>query len=210
MTFYPQIIHFGQAWNQTHDSQWNAVECSAAVLLPHAQVQLWSYLTSCKVDSPSTSESHCLFNDISLCILVMPRVELDRRLFHLCPVLLDFPLQIEIGYMQHTKSIYRPKANALLSSFFMLILLSCHSFCEVALKLEHLDDTKTSFRSYLKDQAVLLQARQDNEGNTKNDNKRVLASGQSILFLCYKQQVSIYKGKSNNLVKTDEDLTWWN
>ena len=31
----------------------------------------------------------------------------------------------------------------------------------------------------------------------------------SILFLCYKQPVSIYEGKSNNVGKTDEDPRWW-
>ena len=30
-----------------------------------------------------------------------------------------------------------------------------------------------------------------------------------ILFLCYKQPVSIYEGKSNNVGKTDEDPRWW-
>ena len=31
----------------------------------------------------------------------------------------------------------------------------------------------------------------------------------NILFLCYKQPVLIYKAKSNNVGKTDEDLMWW-
>ena len=47
------------------------------------------------------------------------------------------------------------------------------------------------------------------EMNMKNGHKRALAFGQYILLLCYKQPVSIYKGKSNNVGKTDEDLTWW-
>ncbi len=29
-----------------------------------------------------------------------------------------------------------------------------------------------------------------------------------IRLLCYKQPVSIYKGKSNNVGKSDEDQTW--
>ena len=43
----------------------------------------------------------------------------------------------------------------------------------------------------------------------KNDDKRALAFRQYILFLCHKQPVLIYKGKSNNVGKTDEDPKWW-
>ena len=64
-------------------------------------------------------------------------------------------------------------------------------------------------RSCLQDQAVLLQEWQDNEINIKNDDKRALAFGQYRLLLCYKQPVSIYKGKCNNVGKTDEDPMWW-
>ncbi len=39
----------------------------------------------------------------------------------------------------------------------------------------------------------------------KNDDKRALAFRHYILFLCHKQPVLIYKGKSNNEGKTDED-----
>ena len=59
------------------------------------------------------------------------------------------------------------------------------------------------------DQAVLLQEGQEKEINMKNDDKRASAFGQYILLLCYKQQVSIYKGKCNNVGKIDEDPTWW-
>ncbi len=64
-------------------------------------------------------------------------------------------------------------------------------------------------RSCLQDQAVLLQEGQDKEINMKNDDKRASAFGLYILLLCYKQAVSIYKGKCNNIGKTDEDPTWW-
>ena len=45
----------------------------------------------------------------------------------------------------------------------------------------------------------------------KNYDKRALAFGQYInnnILLCYKQPVSIYNGKFNNVGKTDEDPTW--
>ncbi len=64
-------------------------------------------------------------------------------------------------------------------------------------------------RSCLQDQAVLLQEGQDKEINMKNDDKRASAFRQYILLLCYKQPVSIYKGKCNNVGKTDEDPMWW-
>ena len=37
----------------------------------------------------------------------------------------------------------------------------------------------------------------------------IIIFGVAILFLCYKQPVSIYKGKFYKVGKTDEDLTWW-
>ncbi len=49
----------------------------------------------------------------------------------------------------------------------------------------------------------------NNEINMKNDYKRAVAFGQYIYSLCYKQSVSISKGKYNNVVKTDEDPRWW-
>ena len=50
--------------------------------------RLWKYhVELSKHQSPSTarlnSESQCFFIDISLCMLVIPRVEIDFRLFHL-------------------------------------------------------------------------------------------------------------------------------
>ncbi len=62
------------------------------------------------------------------------------------------------------------------------------------------------FRSCLKDQAALLQEGQDNDINMKNDDKTVLAFRQYILFLCYKQLVSIYNDISNNVGYTNQDL----
>ncbi len=45
----------------------------------------------------------------------------------------------------------------------------------------------------------------NNETNMKNDDIRALAFGQYIIFICYKQPVSIYLGKRNNVGKTAED-----
>ena len=50
-----------------------------------------------------------------------------------------------------------------------------------------------AFRSWLQDQAVLLRKGQDTEINMKNDDKRALAFGQYILFLCYKQPVKLMR-----------------
>ena len=48
-----------------------------------------------------------------------------------------------------------------------------------------------------------------NETNMKNDNIRALAFGQYILFLYYKQPISIYLGKRSNVEKPAEDPPWW-
>ncbi len=53
-----------------------------------------------------------------------------------------------------------------------------------------------------------MQEGQDNEINMRNGDKRALAFRQYILFLCYKQPVSIYKGKSKSVGKPDEAPMW--
>ena len=45
--------------------------------------------------------------------------------------------------------------------------------------------------------------------NMKNDDIRALAFGQYILFTGYKQPISIYFGKRNNVDKPAEDPAWW-
>ncbi len=43
----------------------------------------------------------------------------------------------------------------------------------------------------------------------KNDDIRALAFGQYILVRGYKQPISIYLGKRNNVDKPAEDPAWW-
>ncbi len=77
-------------------------------------------------------------------------------------------------------------------------MLFYHRFCVDFIVLSFLQENS------------LLQEGQEKEINMKNDDKRASAFGQYILLLClYKQQVSIYKGKCNNVGKIEEDPTWW-
>ncbi len=61
------------------------------------------------------------------CVQCLCCIGVPTLLSSILPTLLDFCLQIDTGCLYHRKSIYCPKAFALLSSFFMLISLSCPS-----------------------------------------------------------------------------------